>query len=109
MTDTLKNLGQLTPAAATLSTLYPVPGATVALVSTLVVCNTTTSGITFRFSHALAGAADTTAQYLYWDQPLNAGDTFTATLGITAGATDVLRCRASAAGVAFNLYGDEVS
>lgn len=109
MTDTLHVLGQLTPSAATLTTAYTVPGATSALISTIVVCNTTAVAATFRISIAIAGAGDTLAQYIYRDVNVNGNDTFTASLGLTLATTDVVKVQASTAGLTFNLFGDEVS
>lgn len=109
MTDTLHVLGQLTPAAITLTTAYTVPAATTALISTMMVCNTTAVAATFRVSVAIAGAADTLAQYIYRDVTINGNDTFAASLGLTLATTDLIRVYASTTGITFNLFGDEVS
>lgn len=109
MTDTLHVLGQLTPAAVTLTTAYTVPAATSTLISTIVVCNTTAVAATFRISIAIAGAGDTLAQYIYRDVSVNGNDTFTASLGLTLATTDVVKVQASTTGMTFNLFGDEVS
>lgn len=107
MASKYRNLGQASPAATTLTDLYTATVQTV--VSSIVVCNTTGAAITFRISHAVAGAADATKQYLYRDVSVPANDTFVATLGITMAPSDVLRCYASAIDMAFNVYGGEVS
>lgn len=110
MTDTLKNLGGgSSPVANTLTALYTVPAATSATVSSVVACNTTVGPVTFRISVAPAGAADAISQYLYYDQPLAAKDTFVATIGLTLATTDVIRVEASSTGVAFNVFGVEVT
>lgn len=75
-------------------------------VSTLSVCNRGTA-TTFRVSMAVAGAADDVKQYLYYDLPIGANDTFLATIGITLGETDVVRCYAASDNVSFNLFGIE--
>jgi homoserine dehydrogenase len=105
--ETFKNLGQQGPAGNTLTDLYTVPGATSAVVSSVIVCNRSLLDTTFRLSHAIAGAADTAAQYLYYDASVQAGATFIATVGLTLATTDVIRCLSSNGLVSFNLYGVE--
>lgn len=109
MTESLKILAQLSPSANTLSTLYTVPSSTSAVVSSIVMCNTTSNSINVRVSLASAGAADDIKQYLYYDLPIIANDTFIATIGISLASTDVIRVQASSTGIAFNLLGVEVS
>lgn len=104
----LKKLGQVTPAATTVTALYTAPTlATGATVSSLMITNTNTTAVTIRVSHATAGAADVVTQYLYYDLSVAAKDTFTSTTGITLAQTDVLRCYASATGVNFTAFGVE--
>jgi hypothetical protein len=99
-----KTLGQANPAATTLTTLYT--AATAAGVSSIVICNQGVAG-TFRISIAVAAAADATKQYLYYDIPIDANDTFVATIGATLAATDLIRCYASHANMSFNVFGLE--
>ena len=108
MAETLKVLGQLNPSATTLSTLYTVPAATSATVSTLVVCNQSTAG-SFRVSVAVAGAVDNAKQYLYYDTAIAANASFGFTIGITLATTDVVRVYASSTTMSFNLFGVEVT
>ena len=109
MTEVLKTLGQLVPSATTLTDLYTVPAATQASVSSLIVCNRGSAAQTFRFSVAVAGAADATKQYVYWDLSVPANDCFISTVGISLGATDVLRVYASSTDLSFQVFGAEVS
>ncbi len=110
MTDTLRVLAQVNPLATTLTTLYTVPGATSTTVSTLTVCNqSSTVAATFRVSVQVAAAADNAKQYLYYDLPVLVSDTFAATLGLTLATTDVVKCYASTANLSFNLFGVEVT
>lgn len=109
MADVLKIFAQLSPAATTLTALYTVPSATSAVVSSLTVCNTNTTPITFRIAISATGAADNIKHYLYRDLLVPANDTFIATIGITLATTDVVRCYASATNVAFQLFGTEVT
>ena len=65
MTDVIKVLGQLDPAATTVTVLYTVPNLAQTTVSSLVICNRTGSGITFRVSVHVAGASANDKQFLF--------------------------------------------
>lgn len=106
MAETLKNLAQANPSAGTLTDIYTVSAS--AMVSSIVICNQGCAA-TFRLAHAIAGAAATTAQYLYYDQSVPAKQTFVATVGLSLAATDVIRAYASSGSVSFNIYGVEVA
>lgn len=108
MADTLKILGQVAPAANTLTTLYTVPTAKSCSVSSITVCNSSSSSCSFRISVAAAAQADDQKQYLYWDQTLEAYSTFIATIGITLATTDVIRVRSTNSTTSFNAFGVEV-
>ena len=107
MASALKVLGQLNPSATTLTTLYTVPGATSTVCSSLVICNRSSTATSFRVSVAVAGAADTGAQYLYYDVTIAGNDTFVATIGVSLAATDVVRVYATLATLSFSLFGQE--
>jgi hypothetical protein len=109
MTDTIQVLGQYSPAANSLYTIYTVGAATSAVVSSIVVCNTNSTSVTFRISIAIAGAIDATSQYIYYDLPLLGNDTFVATVGLSLATTDQIRVQASATNVAFTISGVQVT
>jgi hypothetical protein len=109
MADIPKILGQASPAAATPTTLYTAPGGATTVISSVSICNRNAVGVTFRLSIAAGAAADDPKQYLYYDLPLAAKDTFVATIGITVGQTDAVRCYADTTDVAFSLFGIEAS
>jgi hypothetical protein len=109
MADTLKILGQSNPNATTLTDLYTVPSSTSATVSSIVVCNRSSTATSFRISVSIAGAAIANEQYLYYDVPIAGNDTFVATLGITLATTDKVRVYATLATLSFNAFGVEVS
>ena len=108
MTETLKVLGQINPGAATEVVLYTVPQSKIVTISSVVVCNTSSSQASFRIAIAVSGATTSVQQYLYFDQQLDANSTFVSTIGITMQATDELRVYASSSDLAFNLFGAEV-
>jgi len=107
--ETRKVLAQLNPSATTLTTLYTVPGATQVVSSTLSVCNQDAAAGTYRVSVAIAGAVDNAKQYVAYDSAINGNQTYTWTIGMTLGATDVVRVYASNANFSFNLFGVELT
>ena len=109
MPTTYKVLGQSNPAATTATSLYTVPAATQAIVSTLTVTNQTATAGTYRIAVRVAGAALAAAQYIAYDVSLPGNATDTLTLGVTLGATDVITVYASAATFSFNAFGSELS
>lgn len=108
MADTIKVLAQSNPSATTLTDLYTVPSATSTVISTLIVCNTGSSSTTFRISVAVAGAANTLKQYIYYDVTIPGNDSFAATIGGTLATTDVVRIFAGNTNLTFNLFGTEI-
>lgn len=109
MAEALKVLGQSAPLATTLTDIYTVPALTQATVSTITVCNRSATATAFRISVAVAGAADATTQYIYYDQQIDGNSTFASTIGLTLGAADKIRVYATLATLTFNVYGIEVS
>ena len=109
MAAALKVLGQSNPSAATLTTAYTVPGATSAVCSSVVVCNRSATGTTFRIAVSPAGAAIDNKHYIYYDMPIAGNDTFIATIGISLATTDVVRVYATLATLSFNIFGQEQS
>ncbi len=109
MATTLKILGQTSPSALTETDLYSVPAVTSAVVSTITICNRSTSQATFRVSVSVAGAATGNKDYIYYDVILGGNDTFAATMGISLAATDKIRVYSSTANLSFNLFGQEIS
>ena len=103
-----KVLGQSNPSATTLTTLYTVPVSTQAICSTITVCNTASSAMTYRIAVRPAGASIANQHYLAYDAALPANDTATLTLGVTLAATDVISVYAASANVAFSAFGVEI-
>ena len=102
-----KVLGQVNPSATTATTLYTVPSAKSAVVSSLTICNQTASAATFRVAVRPAGATLAAVHYVAYDVTVGASDTTALTLGITLAATDVITVYASTATLSFHAYGDE--
>jgi hypothetical protein len=104
-----KVLGQSSPSATTLTTLYTVPSSTQAVCSTLTICNTTAAAMTYRVAVRPAGASIATQHYIVSDSSVAAYDSVFLTLGISLAATDVVSVYASATGAAFGLFGVEIA
>ena len=109
MPTVYKVLGQSNPAATTATTLYTVPSATEAIVSTIVIANLTASAATFRIAVRPSGASLANQHYIVYDSAIAANDTVTFTLGITLATTDVVTIYASSANMSFNAFGSELT
>jgi hypothetical protein len=117
MAVTYKVLGQVCPANVNVLTpLYTVPANTETVVSSIVINDVGNAGGGFAVAIAVAGAADTIAQYIYGSPSVGAfmdqDDTFVATIGITLGPGDVVNVRnisAAASELTFQLFGSEIS
>ena len=104
-----KVLGQSNPSATTDTTLYTVPSATSAVVSTLAIANLSTTATTYRIAVRPAGATLANSHYIAFDVPIAANDSVLLTLGLSLAATDVVTVRAGTANVAFSLFGSEIT
>ena len=102
-----KVLGQVNPSATTATTLYTVPSAKSAVISTLTICNQAATAATFRVAVRPAGASLAAVHYVAYDITVGASDTTALTLGITLATTDVVTVYASTANLSFHAYGDE--
>lgn len=108
MAEALKVLGQVKPAATTLTTLYAVPAATSAACSTLTICNIG-AATTYRVAVRPAAEAINDKHYIVYDSSIGQYDTVFLTLGITLAATDVVSVYSVSGGTTFNLYGSELT
>ena len=109
MATLYKVLGQSAPAAETDTTLYTVPTATYAVVSTLSVCNRGVSA-TFRVAIRPNNATLANEHYIVYDNYVNAGDSVFLTLGITMDAADVVTVRGGVSSqLTFSLFGSEIT
>ena len=109
MPTTYKVLGQSAPSATTNTTLYTVPSATSAVISTIVVANRAGTAATYRIAIRPAGATLANQHYIAFDVTVNGADSITLTLGITLAATDVITVHASTANLSFNVFGSEIT
>lgn len=109
MAETMKVLGQQNPSATTLTTAYTVPGATSTVVSTVVVCNRSSTATSFRLAVRPAGAAISNEHYICYDVAIAGNETKTLTLGLSLATTDVVSVYATLATLSFNIFGVEIT
>lgn len=109
MPTAYKVLGQSNPSATTATTLYTVPSATDAVVSSISIANIASTDASFRIAVRPAGATLANVHYLAYDVTVGANDTTIITVGITLDATDVITVYASTANLVFHAYGSEIS
>lgn len=108
MTTTYKVLGQLAVTANTEANVYVVPAANSAVISSVTICNRSSTPTTYRLLVKVANAATTNSQYLVYDNVAPGNDTVFLTLGLTLGAGDVLAANAAASTVSINSFGSEI-
>ena len=109
MADTPKILGQKDADATTLHELYAVPSSTNTTVSSFVVCNRGATATTFRITIEDAGATTGNEDYLYYDVPIAANDTFVSTIGVCLEATDTINVYAGNGNLTFQAFGVETT
>jgi hypothetical protein len=105
-----KVLGQVCPPSGSLTTLYTVPSSTQTIASTLSVCNIGGSLNTYRVAVRPSGSALSLPQYLAYDTQIAGNDAVYLTLGLSLASGDIVSVYTpSNSGLAFNLYGSEIT
>lgn len=108
MAKIYKILGQALPSPNTFSDLYTVPAGNSAVISTVNVCNTSASNVTFRLMARKAGNTIAKSQYLVYDSYLPGVDALGITLGMTLSETDILTGWSTQGNVVFTVFGTEI-
>lgn len=111
MPTSYKILGQSAPNASTTATLYTCPSSpsTQTIISSIVVCNRSSSDTNFRVSVRPSTEALANKHYLCFNTNLYSFDTITMTLGITVDSGSIVEVWAGSANVSFSCFGSEVS
>ena len=109
MAITYKILGQINPNANTTTNVYVVPTLTSAVISTLSICNLSSSAS--RFSLAVRPSAEALANkhYLSFNTTLPANDTIKLTWGITLGSNDIVVANVESSSVSISAFGSEIA
>ena len=108
MTISYKVLGQSNPSATTATTLYTVPAANTAVISTLNICNLAGQAGAFRIAVRPGGASLANVHYLAYDVPIPSNNTISYTIGMSLAATDVVTVYANTALLSFSIFGTEI-
>jgi hypothetical protein len=110
MPTTYKILGQITGSSNTgsLSSVYTVPGATQAVVSSLVAANRSFSNTSYYIAVVPNGQSLSNQHYVAFNVPISGSDSTALTLGITMGAGDSIQVTGLATG-SFSVFGSEIS
>jgi hypothetical protein len=109
MATSYKILGQVATTDTSSIDVYKPGTGLQAIVSTITVCNTTSSARTFNISVRTAdGDTIATKNYLVKGTASPASSTISYTLGITLAAGNRIAVSADGAGVAFGLFGTEL-
>lgn len=108
MATTYKVLGQVAPSATTATTLYTVPSAKQAVVSTLVIANRSSASDLFRIAVRPGGATLANQHYVVYDVAVGASDSTTLTLGITLATGDIITVYAGTTNLSFSAFGSEI-
>lgn len=107
MATIYKVLGQVNASSNTTATLYTVPSTSSAVISTVAVCNQS-STTTFFIAVQPGGATLSSKHYIMYNTTLPANDTMNITIGITLSPTDVISVRSTSTSVSFLIFGSEV-
>lgn len=109
MATAYKILGQSSPAALTWTTAYTCPASTQTVVSTISICNTGLVEAMVRIALRPNGAALATQHYLVYDVVILPSDTIAITVGATVDASDLIAVYSNKTGVAFSIFGSEIT
>jgi hypothetical protein len=108
MATTYKVLGQLNPAANTMTTVYTVPSGNSAVISSIVICNHLSANANVDIAVCVANTAVTATQYITRTSNVIGYDSQILTLGITLAATDTIRVLSSNANTSVAIFGSEI-
>jgi hypothetical protein len=104
-----KTLGQQAPSTTNNVDIYTVPASTEVIVSSILICNTTSTAATFRIFQRIEGATAGTANAIAYDQSIPANSTTSIESKITMNAADVLTVRSGTANsLTFTVNGSEI-
>jgi hypothetical protein len=109
MANAYKVLGQSDLPATTLTSVYTVPAATEAVISTIIIANRAATAKSFRLAIRPDGASISNSHYIAYDVAIAANDSTTLTLGLTLNAADVISAYASAVDLSVNIFGTEIT
>lgn len=98
-------LAQLSPNATAETALYTVPINEHIIANEIIVCNRDAVASSFRISISLDGGVTDVSEYLYFDLPIQANDTFANDMKLTLGVGSVIRVYSGSGLLTFTLFG----
>jgi len=107
MAITYKILGQSTGSLSD-TNLYTVPSGSTAVLSTVTICNTSGSALTYRIAAIPSGSTLANKHYIAYETNIGSNDTTALTLGITLGSEDKLNIYGSGS-LSFSVFGSQIS
>lgn len=108
MTVSYHILGQVNTSSNTTATLYTVPTGWQAVVSSISVCNQSTSTATFTIAVQPGGTTLTAKNYINYGTSVLPNDTVILSMGMTMSATDVLSVFSNTSTISFSAFGSEI-
>jgi hypothetical protein len=100
---------QGTSSISTYDTLYNTSASTSAVISSILITNTSASSATYRIAITDSATTPTASQWLVYDGAVAGKDTIALTLGITLSNSQFIRFSSSANTVTFSAYISEIS
>jgi len=100
---------QGTSSTGTYATLYTTPASTEAVISSIVICNQSSSGVTFRIGLHTSAGTPGASEFLVYDATLAGNDTVALTLGIALDENKFIRVSSSADTCSFSAFVSEIS
>ena len=100
---------QGTATVTTYATLYGTTSLTTAVVSTILIANTSSSSATYRIAIMSTEGTPAAANWLVYDSVVAGNDSIALTLGIALGNTQYIRVSSSANTVTFSAFVSEIS
>lgn len=100
---------QGTSGVGTYSTLYNTGASTTAVVSTISICNTSSSARTYRIGVTGSAGTPGAGEWIVYDASVAGNDTTFLSIGLALGNTEYIRVSSSATDVAFSASVSEIS
>lgn len=93
---------QGTASVGTYATLYSTGASESAIISTIGICNTASTAVTYRVGVSASAGTPTASEWIVYDNTVPANDTVFLTVGLTMQASKFLRISSSASTCAFS-------
>lgn len=100
---------QGTAGLTTYATLYTTPAATQAVISSIVICNQSSSTITFNIGLDTTAGTPAASEFLVSGASIAGNDTIALTLGVTLDASKFIRVSSSANTCSFTAFVSEIT